>query len=304
MNIVVCIKQVLDIYGSLRYSLRTKRLESKGVPYVISPFDELALEYVLQLRERYGGQVTSVCLGKPTARQSLEYCRSAGSDTCLLISEPTSFEVDPYATGKIIAKAIHSLKYDLILCGLRAVDDNAGVVGAVIAESLSLPLVTGAIAIKGLEDTLPKRLIVHRNMGGGGREVLEMILPAVLTVEFGSPLRYPTARSRIAARKAGVESRDLLNLGLSADIVTQESRIRLVRISGPKPKLKTLLTPDVSLSPANRIGFLTSGGMAKKAGNRLEGEPRVIASKLVQTLAGQNLIRVRAPNQRQEEKGH
>ena len=292
MDIVVCIKQVLDVYGALRYSLRMKQLESKGVPYIISPFDDLALEYALQLREHYGGQVTSVCLGKPTARQSLEYCHAAGSDKCLLISEPASYEVDPYATGKIMAKAIQSLKYDLILCGLRAVDDNAGVVGAVIAESLALPLVTGTVAIKGLTGTSPAKLIVHRKAGSGEREVLETILPAVLTVEFGSPLRYPTARSRITASKAGVESCDLPDIGLSAETAAQESRLRLVRLSGPKPKLKTLLTPDVSLSPADRIGFLTSGGMAKKAGNRLEGEPKVIASKLVQTLADQNLIRL------------
>lgn len=293
MDIVVCIKQVLDVHGALRYSPRMKRLESKGVPYIISPFDELALEYALQLKERYGGEVTSICLGKSTARESLQYCRAAGSDRCLLISEPTSYELDFYATGKIIAKAIQSLKYDLILCGLRAVDDNAGVVGAVIAECLALPLITGTVAIEGLADTSPARLLVHRKAGSGEREVLETVLPAVLTVEFGSPLRYPTVRSRITASKAGVESCDLLDLGLSADTAAQESRIRLVRLSSPKPKLKTLLTPDASLSPADRIGFLTSGGMAKKAGNRLEGEPKVIASKLVQTLADQNLIRVR-----------
>jgi electron transfer flavoprotein beta subunit len=290
MDIIVYVKQVPDVYGPLRYNPLGGQLDRESLLNIMNPFDEIALEYALRLRDNRGGTVTVVCLGKPAAREALRYCLAVGSDRCLLINEPESYESCPYAVGKVLAKATQLLEYDLILCGVQAVDDNAGVVGTVLAESLALPLVVGIMDIEGMSDTEEKVLTVHRKAGGGDREVLEVTLPAVLTIEHGPSLRYPTARSKIVASKAAIESMELTALGLSASAVADESMTKLVKLSGPRPKLTGLVVPDDSLCPAEKISYIISGGIGKKAGNRLQGEPREIAANLLQILSERNLI--------------
>jgi len=180
VEIVVCIKQVLDPYGMVYYDHQKNEVSKDGVPSVINPLDELALEYALKLKDSMGARVTVISLGSDDVEGSLRYCLSTGADNAILITVPEAEALEAQATGRVLAKAISSLQYDLVLCGLRASDDNASLVWAVIADQLGLSAVCGVRNIAPVDSA---HLTVYRGEEGGERRGLKLALPAVLAVE-------------------------------------------------------------------------------------------------------------------------
>jgi len=286
VEIVVCIKQVLDPYGMVYYDHQKNEVSKDGVPSVINPLDELALEYALKLKDSMGARVTVISLGSDDVEGSLRYCLSTGADNAILITVPEAEALEAQATGRVLAKAISSLQYDLVLCGLRASDDNASLVWAVIADQLGLSAVCGVRNIAPVDSA---HLTVYRGEEGGERRGLKLALPAVLAVEMGEQLRYPALRLRLAAQKATIERRTLNSLGISAEELSAWSGVRLAKFSAPKPRRRGLLIPDESLSGFERMQLLMTGGIATKGSSRLKGEPGEVAVELAQVLRANDL---------------
>lgn len=169
-------------------------------------------------------------------------------------------------------------------------DTEAGQVGAVIAEILQVPLVTGVIKIN-----LPpgsSRLMLHRKVEGGNREVVESPLPTVITVGTGlNKPRYPSLRSMRDAERKPIEKYGLEALGLSAeDVGASGSKTKVLSISPAKPMLKQLFIPDSHLPAAERICLLMSGGLVEKRGDVVGGDPKEATLKFVQFLTKRKLI--------------
>ncbi len=290
MNIVVCIKRVPDTDGLLAIDTKTRSIDDRHLPYVVNHYDEIAVEEAVQLRERCGsGQVTVVSMGDASAEEALRSCLAAGADRAVLLCDPAFNGSDSYATGVILARAISSVEYDLVLCGMRAADTNAGQVGAVVAELLGIPLVSAVAKIEVSADQ--RGITVQRKVERGDREIVASGLPALLTIQVGHKPRYPSLSARMAAQRQDIDRCDAAMLGFPPCAVGAAAAKTVVRgITPPKPKARKLFAPATNLSPAERMRLLMSGGIQERTSNSLEGDPKEVASKLVEFLRSERLL--------------
>ena len=201
MNIIVCVKQVIDPEAppsSFKIDAATNRAEMRGAPPVIDPYGEYAVEASLKIKEAAGGKITVLSLGLNLLREVVKKPLAMGADELVLLEDETYAAADSFTTASALAAAVKKLGgYDLILCGREASDTNAGQTGAGIAEILGIPCVTLARKI----EIVDGKLRVER-VTSTGYEVVEAPLPAVLTIsnEIGEP-RYPTIKGIMAAKK-------------------------------------------------------------------------------------------------------
>ena len=202
MNMIVCCKQVVDPEAppaSFRVDASTNKvIPPQGIPPVISPFDENALEAALKIKDAQGGKITVISLGNKLLRDVVKKPLSMGADELVLLEDETYDEGDSWSVAYSIASAIKKIgEYDLIFCGRQAADWDNGQVGSGIAEILGLPSVTLAKKVEP-EDGKAK---VER-VTADGYDVIEVSLPAVITVsnELGEA-RYPTIKGIMAAKK-------------------------------------------------------------------------------------------------------
>ena len=208
-NIVACFKWVID-EADLKVAAHSRELILDRVSYKISDYDRNALEEAVRLREQYGGQVTTVTVGPPGARQSLKDALSRGPDQGCLIADMAFVDLEPSQTAAILAAALRSrLEYDLIICGEGSSDLYAQQVGPRLAENLGLPVITYVNKII-LEENL---LIAERRLEDG-IEVVSVPLPALVTVlpEINSP-RIPGLKQVLAAAKKPVINLNQKDLG-------------------------------------------------------------------------------------------
>ena len=201
MNMIVCVKQVIDPEAppaSFKIDAATNKAVMQGVPPVIDPYGEYAVEASLKLKDAMGGKVTAISLGINLLREVVKKPLSMGAEELILLEDEAFVEGDSWSTAYALAMAIKKVgEYDLIFCGREASDSNAGQVGSGIAEILGLPSVT---LVKKIE-ILDGKAKVER-ITADGYEVVEVSLPAVLTIsnEIGEP-RYPTIKGIMAAKK-------------------------------------------------------------------------------------------------------
>lgn len=203
MNMVVCVKQIPDPEippGKFKIDPATKQaIPPEGVAPIINPFDERAVELALRVREKLGGKITVLTVGNAASVNVVKHAISMGADDGAILSDPAFEGCDSFGTAYILTRAIEKIgNVDLVLCGRQAADWDEGLVGPIIAENLSLPLVTFAVAIEGGDKELKvKRVTLD------GHQLFAVPTPAVVTIsqEVGRP-RLPSGKGIIfAARK-------------------------------------------------------------------------------------------------------
>ena len=202
MNMIVCCKQVIDPEAppaSFRVDTSANKVvPPPGVPPVISPFDEQAVEAALRVKDAQGGKITAITLGTGLLRDVVKKPLSMGADELVLLEDEAFDEGDGWSTANALAMAIKKIgEYDLIFCGRQAADWDTGQVGSGIAEILGLPSVTVAKKV----DITDGKARVER-VTADGYEVVEVTLPALITVsnELGEA-RYPTIKGIMAAKR-------------------------------------------------------------------------------------------------------
>ncbi len=291
MNIVVCAKQVPDIEGRIIVEKGVVSLQQLVPSYVISSLDLLAIEEAIRIKEREGqGQVTLVSLGDSTAEDALRRGLAMGADDAILLCDPAFENGDSYATALALARTIKSIRYDLVFCGQRADDTQAGQVGTYVARMLGVPLVRGVVEVD--TNSGENRLVVQRKLERGDREVVECSIPALLTMEAGlnSP-RNPTIKGIMKARSKEIAKHDAKQLSLSAEeLGVAGSKTTMTGVTPPKPKMKGLFVPDSKLSSAEKLRLIMEGGIIQKKSNLLEGNPKEVAAQLVDFLKQQKII--------------
>ena len=202
MNMIVCCKQVIDPEAppaSFKVDAATNRvLPPPGVPPVISPFDENAIEAALRIKDAQGGKITAISLGINLLRDVVKKPLSMGADELVLLEDEAFIEGDSWSTAYALAMAIKKIgEYDIVFCGRQASDWDAGQVGSAIAEILGLPGVTLAKKV----DIIDGKARVEQ-VTADGYDVIEVSLPALITVsnELGET-RYPTIKGIMAAKQ-------------------------------------------------------------------------------------------------------
>ena len=232
MNIVVCIKQVPGT-TEIKIDPETNTLVREGVQSIINPFDVYALEESVRLRERFGGKVTTVSMGPPQAEDALRETISLGADEAVLISDRAFAGSDTWATSYVLSKAVTRIaEYDLIICGRQTLDGDTGQVGPGLSEMLEIPFVA---YVSKIEDVIDGCMKVQR-MVEEGYEVIEMTLPAVITVvkEINVP-RLPSLRGSMKAKTAQIPIWTAADIGADKDKAgIAGSPTRVVKIFFPQ----------------------------------------------------------------------
>jgi electron transfer flavoprotein beta subunit len=202
MDIIVCVKQVLDPeIPASKFKLDSESksvVPPEGIPPVVNPYDSQAVELALRLKEEHGGKITVLSLENGASSRAVKHALAMGADDGIVLSDPTFDGSDSFGTAYILAKAIQKIgDYDLLLCGRQAADWDEGLVGSIIAEHLGLPLVTLAQAIEVSE----QGLVVTR-VTLDGYQVFAVPTPAMVTVsnEVGQP-RLPSGMGIISAAR-------------------------------------------------------------------------------------------------------
>jgi electron transfer flavoprotein beta subunit len=201
MNIVVCVKQVIDPEAppaSFKIDAAGTKAEMHGVPPVIDPYGEYAVEAALKLKEAKGGKITVFSLGSGLLREVVKKPLAMGADELVLLDDPAYDGGDSFSVASALALAIKKKgAFDVVLCGREASDTNAGQTGPALAELLGIPCVTLARKIEAIDG----KLKVER-VNSSGYDVAETVTPAVVTVsnEVGQP-RYPTIKGIMGAKK-------------------------------------------------------------------------------------------------------
>lgn len=200
MNIIVCIKQIPDPEippAKFKLNMESKQvIPPEGIPPVINPYDEQAVELALRLKDKHGGKITVLTVGSDAASSIIKHALAMGADQGIILADRTFEGSDSFSTAYILSRAIQKVgNYDLVLCGRQAADWDEGLVGSIIAENLGLPLITLAEAVDFADGELKvKRVILD------GYQVFAVPTAAVVTVsnEVGQP-RLPSGWGIISA---------------------------------------------------------------------------------------------------------
>ena len=253
MNIVVCMKQTFDTEAKIVLD-SCGRVNATGVNLIINPYDEYAIEEGIRLKEKFGGEVTVVSLGGPRVSEALRTALAMGADKAVAIQDSALDGSDEYVVAQVLAKAVATLPYDMILAGRIAIDDGSSQVAVRLAEILGLPSVTSILTLK-IENM---KATVTRDIDGG-METVEVSLPMVLSAQKGlNEPRYPSVAGIMKAKKKELKTLTLADLGIAAEAAGfSGAKMKLDRVSLPAPR---------------------------QAGRIITGEPAHAAEKLVTAL--------------------
>jgi len=232
LEIIVPMKQVPDV--ALNIKVKDGAVVEEGLSYVISSWDETALEAALQITEDVGGEVTLLTIGPDKAAESLRKGLAMGAHKAIHVKYNDAKQTDSFAYAKILQKVLEGREYDLILTGKQAQDTDAGLTAPMLAEFLGLPQVTNIIRFS---DVSEQNITLYRK-GDHATEVLEMELPGVVTVNdsLNEP-RLASMRGIMMAKKKPLEEIELDAIGVSADMSgAQGSMTEILQFDKPESR--------------------------------------------------------------------
>ena len=151
MKIIVCIKQVPDTKGGVKFN-PDGTLDRGAMLAIMNPDDKAGLEAALRIKEQNGAEVTVITMGLPKAADVLREALAMGADKAVLVTDRVLGGADTWATSTTLAGAIRNLEYDLIITGRQAIDGDTAQVGPQIAEHLGIPQITYAAAVDYCEE--------------------------------------------------------------------------------------------------------------------------------------------------------
>ena len=202
MNILVCVKRVPETGARITLTPDEQAIDTTHLGFTISPHEECAVEEAIRLAAQHGGATTVLTLGPAAAVEQLHNALAMGIQGAVLL-ESDGGDWGPEATAAAIAGAVRERgePFDLLLFGNESADNGNYQVAVRVAVALGLPCATG---IKGIE--IRDRTLLARREAGGGWEIFELQLPAVVAVREGINLpRYPSLPGRLRAKKTEIE---------------------------------------------------------------------------------------------------
>ncbi len=249
MKILVPVKRVVDYNVKIRVKSDGSGVELANVKMSMNPFDEIAVEEAVRIKERgAASEVVAVTIGPAKAQDTLRTAQAIGSDRAIHIE--TDIVVEPLAVAKLLKAVAEEEKPDLIIMGKQAIDDDCNQTGQMLAALLDWPQGTFASKIE-LSDG---KALVTREIDGG-LETLSLVMPAVVTTDLRlNEPRYPSLPNIMKAKKKPLDKKTPGDYGVDVT-----------------PRLEVLKTSE----PATR----QAGIMVESVGelvNRLKNEAGVI----------------------------
>ena len=253
MKIVVCVKQVPDTETRVQIAPEGNAIVESDVNWIVSPYDEFAIEEALKIKEAQGGEVVVVTVGPDRSLSALRTGLAMGADSAVHVKDPALDGADTLATARALAGALKTLApVDLVLCGQQGVGGDHSQVPGLLAEMLDLPQVTVAVKL----DVQDGKAVVEREIEGA-RETWDTSLPAVISAQKGlNEPRYASLKGIMAAKKKPLQVLDAAGVGL--DAAAAASKVKVTAMELPPAR------PDVAM---------------------IEGEPETQAAELIRRLA-------------------
>jgi len=205
MKILVVVRQVPDSTTPIKIRPDGQDIDRAGVKMVVNPFDEFALEQAVQYREKRKdvASVTALIVGPAAAGEALRTALAVGADDGLHLDDEAFGQLDELQTAALLAAVARGGGYDRILIGKQEIDLDSGQLGPALAELLDVPHVGAVVKLELAEDG---RALVARRRIEGAEEIVQVPLPALLTVDKGlCEMRYPSLPNLMKAKKKPVK---------------------------------------------------------------------------------------------------
>jgi electron transfer flavoprotein beta subunit len=247
MKIAVCIKQVPDTETKVKIAADGRSLDETGVTFVVSPYDEYAVEEALRVRDQQGGEVVAFSVGEERVASALRTILAMGVDRAVHLKDAAFQGSDALGLSRILASALKPEAFDLILFGKQAVGTDRGQVGPRVAELLGLPHVSVVthLAWEG------SRFSARREIEGA-HEIVEGSLPVVLTAQKGlNEPRYASLKGILAAKKKEIRVVGAADLGLDPGTIgSAGARTRWDKLELPPARSAGKILKDMDASAA------------------------------------------------------
>jgi electron transfer flavoprotein beta subunit len=236
VKIAVCVKQVPDTETRIRIAPDGKSIVESDVNWIVSPYDEFAIEEALKIKEARGGEVVLVTLGPDRAQSALRSGLAMGADSAIHLKDPLFDQADTSGTAWALASALKPMGPDLVLMGQQGVGgDNAQVPG-LVAEILDLPQVTNVVKVE-IQDG---KAVVEREIEGA-HETWDVTLPAVLSAQKGlNEPRYASLKGIMAAKKKVIETKGAADLSLTAEQLAPRTKIVALELPPSRSAVKMI----------------------------------------------------------------
>lgn len=201
MKVAVCVNHVPDTEAKIKVGPDSLSIDRAGVNFMLSPYDEFAVEEALRIREKFTGEVIVLSLGTDAHKDTLRKALAMGADKAVLLKDDRVR--DSFAVASGLAAELKAIAPDIILLGKQSIDYDDAQVGTIIAELLGW---ASASVVTKME--LQEGKAVCEREIEGGKEVLEVKLPAVFTAQKGlNEPRYPSLKGIMAAKTKPVEEK-------------------------------------------------------------------------------------------------
>ena len=236
MNIYVCVSQVPDTETRIKVAADGKSIEENDVNYILNPYDELAVEEALKLKEANGGEVTVISVGNDAIINTIRKALAMGADKAVHIKSTEIF--DGFAAADSVANYLKDKNADIVLTGKESVDTNSSQFATFLGAMLDFSVINVCVKL----EINGKSIKAEREIEGG-KEILEASLPAVVACQKGlNEPRLPTLKGIMASKTKKPEEVALT----AADLHTQIAGLT-------KPAAKSagkIVGTDVSSVPA------------------------------------------------------
>jgi electron transfer flavoprotein beta subunit len=224
VEILVLLKQVPATESMIEIAGDGVSIKTDGLKYVINPYDEMAVEEALKIREAQGGTVTILTVGPAKAAEAIRTGLAMGADKGVLI-DPGGLNFDSLAIAKMLAAAIQAISYDLIVAGHRAVDGDNFQVGPAVAELLGIANISMVVNADIGDGDVACTCAIE----GGTKEVVAA-LPALITTQRGlNEPRYASLPGIMKAKKKPLETKTLADLGLDPANLSAKTVVRALK---------------------------------------------------------------------------
>ncbi|MCB0405872.1 MAG: electron transfer flavoprotein subunit beta/FixA family protein [Bdellovibrionales bacterium] len=215
MNIFVLLKQVPDTETKIRLTGDSSGIETSDIKWIVSPYDEFAIEEGLKTKEAQGGTVTVLTAGPDRCVDALRTALAMGADNAMHVKTDGD-TLDTFQVGKALAAVLKQNNPDLIFAGKQGIDDDQAAAFGYVAEFLDIPSVSVVIKVEMASDK--KSLRAHREVDGGAKHIIESTLPCLVAVNKGinSP-RYASLPGIMKAKKKEIKTFTLADLGVAGE---------------------------------------------------------------------------------------
>ena len=235
MKILVPVKRVIDYNVKIRVKDDKTGVETAGVKMSMNPFDEIAVEEALRLKEKNLAQeVITVSVGNDSVVETIRTSLALGADRAIHVK--TDSDIESLGIAKILSKIVEEEKIDLVICGKQAIDDDNNQTGQMLAGNLNWPQATFVSSVEILNNELTSEREID-----GGLEKIKLKLPCVVTTDLRlNEPRYVTLPNIMKAKKKEIKTITFNDLN-----VTYENKLNVISVEEPPVRQAGVMVPSV-----------------------------------------------------------